>query len=439
MSSHASIDVIAPDRLDWRTPSELIPYKGNARTHSRKQIQQIASSIRQFGFTNPVLIDERDGIIAGHGRVAAAQQLGLARIPVLQIAHLSAAERRAYIIADNKLAELAGWDQDILALEFEGLIELDFDLELTGFAIAEIDDLFEAQTQSTQDDSPDEYLGATHGPVVTKRGDIWALGPHRLLCGDARDADGILRLMNGQVADLIFTDPPYNVPIDGHVLGKGQHHHAEFAFASGEMSQAEFTTFLEAGLQPAAQACKNGAIAFVCMDWRHMREMMLAGDKIFSELKNLCIWNKTNAGMGSFYRSKHELVFVWKIGTAAHTNAFGLGETGRYRTNVWDYAGANAFGSDRAEALNMHPTVKPTKMIEDAIKDCTRRGERVLDPFGGSGSTLIAAEHAGRVAHLIEYEPTWCDTILARFQRETGVEPIHVQTGACFTDVRERV
>ena len=358
---------------------------------------------------------------------------------MLQIAHLSAAERRAYIIADNKLAELAGWDQDILALEFEGLIELDFDLELTGFAIAEIDDLFEAQTQSTQDDSPDEYLGATHGPVVTKRGDIWALGPHRLLCGDARDADGILRLMNGQVADLIFTDPPYNVPIDGHVLGKGQHHHAEFAFASGEMSQAEFTTFLEAGLQPAAQACKNGAIAFVCMDWRHMREMMMAGDKIFSELKNLCIWNKTNAGMGSFYRSKHELVFVWKIGTAAHTNAFGLGETGRYRTNVWDYAGANAFGSDRAEALNMHPTVKPTKMIEDAIKDCTRRGERVLDPFGGSGSTLIAAEHAGRVAHLIEYEPTWCDTILARFQRETGVEPIHVQTGACFTDVRERV
>ncbi|MBO6792251.1 MAG: site-specific DNA-methyltransferase [Dinoroseobacter sp.] len=439
MSSHASIDVIAPDRLDWRTPSELIPYKGNARAHSRKQIQQIASSIRQFGFTNPVLIDERDGIIAGHGRVAAAQQLGLARIPVLQIAHLSAAERRAYIIADNKLAELAGWDQDILALEFEGLIELDFDLELTGFAIAEIDDLFEAQTQSTQDDSPDEYLGATHGPVVTKRGDIWALGPHRLLCGDARDADGILRLMNGQVADLIFTDPPYNVPINGHVLGKGQHHHAEFAFASGEMSQAEFTTFLEAGLQPAAQACKNGAIAFVCMDWRHMREMMMAGDKIFSELKTLCIWNKTNAGMGSFYRSKHELVFVWKIGTAAHTNAFGLGETGRYRTNVWDYAGANAFGSDRAAALNMHPTVKPTKMIEDAIKDCTRRGERVLDPFGGSGSTLIAAEHAGRVAHLIEYEPTWCDTILARFQRETGVEPIHVQTGACFTDVRERV
>ena len=439
MSSHASIDVIAPDRLDWRTPSELIPYKGNARTHSRKQIQQIASSIRQFGFTNPVLIDEGDGIIAGHGRVAAAQQLGLARIPVLQIAHLSAAERRAYIIADNKLAELAGWDQDILALEFEGLIELDFDLELTGFAIAEIDDLFEAQTQSTQDDSPDEYLGATHGPVVTKRGDIWALGPHRLLCGDARDADGILRLMNGQVADLIFTDPPYNVPINGHVLGKGRHHHAEFAFASGEMSQAEFTTFLEAGLQPAAQACKNGAIAFVCMDWRHMREMMMAGDKIFSELKNLCIWNKTNAGMGSFYRSKHELVFVWKIGTAAHTNAFGLGETGRYRTNVWDYAGANAFGSDRAEALNMHPTVKPTKMIEDAIKDCTRRGERVLDPFGGSGSTLIAAEHAGRVAHLIEYEPTWCDTILARFQRETGVEPIHVQTGASFTDVRERV
>ena len=439
MSSHASIDVIAPDRLDWRTPSELIPYKGNARAHSRKQIQQIASSIRQFGFTNPVLIDEGDGIIAGHGRVAAAQQLGLARIPVLQIAHLSAAERRAYIIADNKLAELVGWDQDILALEFEGLIELDFDLELTGFAIAEIDDLFEAQTQSTQDDSPDEYLGATHGPVVTKRGDIWALGPHRLLCGDARDADGILHLMNGQVADLIFTDPPYTVPINGHVLGKGQHHHAEFAFASGEMSRAEFTTFLEAGLQPAARACKNGAIAFVCMDWRHMREMMMAGDKIFSELKNLCIWNKTNAGMGSFYRSKHELVFVWKIGTAAHTNAFGLGETGRYRTNVWDYAGANAFGSDRAEALNMHPTVKPTKMIEDAIKDCTRRGERVLDPFGGSGSTLIAAEHAGRVAHLIEYEPTWCDTILARFQRESGVEPIHVQTGACFTDVRERV
>lgn len=240
------------------------------------------------------------------------------------------------------------------------------------------------------------------------------------------------RVMAGEPADLVFTDPPYNVPVDGHVSGLGRIRHRDFAFASGEMSVETFTGFLRDALGNASRVARDGAIAFVCMDWRHMGELLAAGQSVFSELKNLCIWNKTNAGMGTFYRSKHELVFVFKVGTAPHTNSFGLGETGRYRTNVWEYAGVNVPGPASQEALAMHPTVKPVAMIADAIRDCSRRGETVLDLFAGSGSTLIAAESCGRRARLVEYDPLYCDVILRRWQDYSGRPAVRQADGAFF-------
>jgi DNA modification methylase len=246
------------------------------------------------------------------------------------------------------------------------------------------------------------------------------------------------QLMAGARADLVFTDPPYNVAIDGNVCGLGSVKHREFAFASGEMSKGQFTTFLTETLGNIGRVMRDGAIAFVCMDWRHMGEVIAAGETAFTELKNLVVWNKTNGGMGAFYRSKHELIFVFKQGTAEHTNSFGLGGSGRYRTNVWDYAGISSIGSSRSEELAMHPTVKPVSLIADAIRDCSRRGEVVLDGFGGSGSTLIAAEKTGRVARLIEYDPLYCDTIVRRWEKFTGKRAKLAETGISFEDVLEK-
>jgi len=416
----------------------LRPYAGNARRHSRKQIRQIADSIRRFGFTNPVLISDEHEIIAGHGRVMAAKEIGVAEVPTLRLAHLSAEERRAYVIADNKLALNAGWDAELLAIELGGLIELDFDIALTGFSIAEVDFVIEQAHESKTEVRPaTDIIPSRPAMPVTRLGDLWHLGRHRLLCGDARSAEDVARLLGEERADLVFTDPPYNVAIDGHVCGLGAVRHREFAMASGEMSPAAFTQFLTQTLSNASFRCRDGAIAFVCMDWRHMRELLDAGEAAFSELKNLCIWNKTNGGMGSFYRSKHELIFVFKVGVAAHTNSFGLGDTGRYRTNVWDYPGISSIGRERMDELAMHPTVKPTALVADAIKDCSQRGEIVLDTFGGSGTTLIAAETCGRLARLIEYDPGYCDTIIARWEKLTGKHAILLETNARFEDMAE--
>ncbi len=415
--------------LAWRPVNSLRPYANNARTHGKKQIDQIADSIRRFGFTNPVLIAGDGEIIAGHGRVAAAKLLGLAEVPTLLLDHLSAAERRAYVLADNKLALNAGWDRDLLALELQGLIDLEFDVELTGFSMTEVDLVLDLSVDSKPSSAAgstaaaDDTLPVPLRAVVTRMGDVWQLGRHKLICGDARLPETFERLLGDEQIDLIFTDPPYNVPIDGHVSGLGSVKHREFAFASGEMTEAQFTQFLSESLGAMARPCRDGAIAFVCMDWRHMRELLTAGHAVFSELKNLCVWNKTNGGMGAFYRSKHELVFVWKVGTAPHTNNFGLGDTGRYRTNVWDYAGISSLSATRSEELEMHPTVKPVALIADAIKDCSKRGDRVLDGFAGSGSTLIAADKTGRIARLVEYDPAYCDTILRRYQAFTGKQP----------------
>ena len=421
-----------------KTPDTLTPYSNNARTHSKEQVRQIAKSIERFGFTNPVLISDADEIIAGHGRVQAAQLLGLETVPTLQLSHLSEVERRAYVIADNKLALNAGWDDEILAIELQALLEDDFEVDLTGFSIAEVDGLFElVDTDAEQAARADSVPLRDDGPAVSKTGDIWLLGKHRLMCGDARKAEDIARLCDGERVDLLFTDPPYNVRINGHVSGLGQHQHKEFAVASGELNADEFTSFLTETLCNASAHLKDGAIAYVCMDWRHISELLQAGAMAFTEMKNLCVWNKTNAGMGTFYRSKHELVFVFKKGTAPHTNAFGLGEEGRYRTNVWDYAGVNSFGAERDEELSMHPTVKPVAMVADAIKDCSAHGEIVLDIFGGSGSTLIAAETVGRRTFLSELDPTYCDTIIKRYEKFSGNKAYLERTNEAFADVEK--
>ncbi|MFY7851909.1 MAG: site-specific DNA-methyltransferase [Brevundimonas sp.] len=423
--------------LEARSPSDLRPYSRNARTHSRKQVRQIADSIERFGFTNPVLVSDDGEIIAGHGRVEAAKLLGLRTVPTLQLSHLSAEERRAYVLADNKLALNAGWDQDILAIELQALIDLDFDVSLTGFSLAEVDFTLDAARERDPEAPPgvEDEIPAMAAEAVTRMGDVWVMGRHRLICGDARQPADYARLLGEEKVDLVFTDPPYNVPIDGHVCGSGRIRHREFAMGVGEMSQDAFTRFLADALKPMAARCRDGAIAFVCMDWRHMTELLNAGAQVFSGLKNLCVWNKTNGGMGTFYRSKHELVFVYKVGTAPHMNTFGLGDTGRYRTNVWDYAGISSMGATRGEDLAMHPTVKPTAMVADAIRDCSKRGDIVLDGFGGSGTTLIAAETCGRAARLIEFDPHYCDVIVRRFERLTGKRAALQATGALFDDV----
>jgi hypothetical protein len=303
-----------------RDITALRPYARNARTHSRKQIKQIAASISRFGFTNPVLVSDDGEIIAGHGRVEAAKSLGWKSVPTIALAHLSEAERRAYVLADNKLALNAGWDREILAIELQGLVDLEFDVELIGFSLAEIDLLIEEAGEADPDgsDAAEDAVPALSGAPLTRMGDLWQLGRHRLLCGDTRSAPDMDLLMAGERADLVFTDPPYNVAIDGNVCGLGSVKHREFAFASGEMSRDQFTCFLEATLGNIARVMRDGAIAFVCMDWRHMGELLAAGEASFTELKNLVVWNKTNGGMGAFYRSKHELVFVFKQGSAAH-------------------------------------------------------------------------------------------------------------------------
>lgn len=418
---------------------ELRPYARNARTHSKKQVKQIAASIERFGFTNPVLVSDDGEIIAGHGRVEAAKLLGMKSVPTLALSHLSKAERRAYVLADNKLALNAGWDREILAIELQGLIDLDFEVELTGFSLAEIDLVLDeaGEADPAGSDAPEDVVPVIAGPAVSRMGDLWHLGRHRLLCGDSRSGEAMKRLLGEERVDLVFTDPPYNVAIDGNVCGLGSVRHREFAFACGEMSRSQFTAFLTETLGNMARHMRDGAIAFVCMDWRHMGELLEAGKAVFTELKNLVVWNKTNGGMGAFYRSKHELIFVFKQGDAPHTNSFGLGQTGRYRTNVWDYAGISSIGAGRAEELAMHPTVKPVALIADALRDCSRRGEVVLDGFGGSGSSLITAEKTGRLARLIEYDPLYCDTIVRRWEVLTGKRATLATTGQAFEDVGE--
>lgn len=423
--------------VTYQSVSVLRPHDRNARTHSKKQIGQIAKSIKVFGFTNPVLVDRKGRIIAGHGRVAAAKQLGMETVPTIRLEDMTEAQVRAYVIADNRLAESAGWDKELLALELQFLNEYQIELDptVTGFETAEIDLLIEGLDAPGSMDEADRVPEVAETPV-SRPGDLWCLGRHRLLCGDATKAGPYEVLLAGERAQMVFTDPPYNVPIEGHVSGLGKVKHRAFAMASGEMSEHQFTQFLEATFRHLAANSADGAIHFICMDWRHVFELMAAARGVYSELKNLCVWNKSNGGMGSLYRSKHELVFVYKAGTGPHINNVELGKHGRYRTNVWDYAGVNSFAAGRLDELAMHPTVKPVALVADAIKDCTKRGGIVLDAFGGSGTTLIAAERMGRRGYLIETDPAYVDVAVQRYEQLTGEVAVHEETGLSYADLR---
>jgi len=431
--------MLAPTLIVHELTIELVPLlsialtANNPRTHSAKQIKQIAASICEFGFTNPILVDEKDAIIAGHGRYAAAKLIGIDQVPVIRLSGLSEAQKRALRVADNKIAENAGWDLEILAAEIEFLTSVEFDMSATGFEVAELDFIVERAQGTRSDPAADATpeIDPTR-PLISKTGDLWRLGSHRLLCGDATSAQAMARLMEGAQARMVFTDPPYNVRIDGHVGGLGAIHHAEFLMASGEMTPAEFTTFLTAALNGLKGASVDGAIHFVSMDWRHCGELLVAGAAAALELKNICVWNKTNAGMGTFYRSQHEFIFVFKHGTAPHVNNFELGQHGRYRTNVWNYAGVNVLGRDRMDELRMHPTVKPVALVADAIKDCSKRRDIILDSFAGSGTTLIAAQKTGRRAYALELDPRYVDTAIHRWEEYTGESAVHAETGQSF-------
>jgi DNA modification methylase len=419
--------------IAWMLVNKLIPDPRNARTHSRKQIKQLARSIKAFGFLIPILVDRPGNIIAGHARLLAAKELDMEKVPVIQVEHLTEAQKRAYIIADNRLAENAGWDENLLRVELEYLsqVDIDVDVDLTGFEIPEIDLIIGNSIVSAGDELPLPPVPEIED-TVTRPGDLWQLGVHQVLCGDSREESAVSRLMAGSLASMIITDPPYNVRVDGHVGGLGKTHHPEFAMASGEMSPKEFIAFLIACLTQLARVSKVGSLHYIFMDWRHMPELLAAGQEVYDDMLNLCVWTKTNGGMGSLYRSQHELVFIFKHGTASHINNVALGKYGRYRTNVWNYAGVNAFGKGRDEALAMHPTVKPVQMIADAILDVTGQGDIVLDGFLGSGTTVLAAEQTGRVCYGVEFDPRYVDLALRRWIDVTGEQPVHAETGQTF-------
>ena len=402
----------------WPTAS-LVPDPRNARTHPKRQIDQIAASIRAFGFTNPVLAEPSGQVIAGHGRLLAAKQLGLAEVPVIEIAGLSDAQVRALRLADNKIALGAGWDVEILKLELADLSlpDIDIDLGLTGFSSGEIDVILK-----DSEDPDDEVIPAVPENPRTVPGDIWQLGEHRIGCGDGREIAFLREVIGDGTIDAAFLDPPYNVKINGHANAKGRHR--EFAMASGEMTTSAFREFLGQTLGACAAVSRPGAVHFVCMDWRHMDDLSAAAAPIYDALLNMCMWNKSNAGMGSLYRSKHEMVFVYRVPGATHTNTVELGKHGRNRTNVWDYASVNSMRGSRREDLALHPTVKPVAMVADAICDVTRQGELVFDIFLGSGTSLIAAERVGRRFRGVDIDPAYVDVAITRWEQLTGKQAV---------------
>ena len=413
--------------IRYQSPSALKPNPRNPRTHTKKQIRQIADSVRQFGFVSAVLVDGDNQIIAGHGRVEGAKLAGLDQIPTVRVDHMSENEIRAYVIADNKIALNAGWDDELLKT---GLLELsdclEFKTTLTGFEPAELDFILRSEAKEARDDVPAIDFGQ---PAVSRVGDLWRVGPHAVLCADSTRRESYQRLLADERAQLVFTDPPYNVPIKGHVSGLGKNQHEEFAMASGEMDRAQFTRFLRSVFENLCRFSTEGSLHYICMDWRHMRELLDGAEGVY-ELKNLCVWNKTNGGMGSLYRSQHELVFVLQNGPGPHINNVELGKHGRNRTNVWTYPGVNTFGANRDAELAMHPTIKPVALVTDAILDASERGGVVLDAFGGSGTTLVAAADTGRRGFALEISPQYVDTIVRRLS-------MHLKTDAVLDGSRE--
>lgn len=427
--------------IEYRPIASLGRYENNPRKHPEKQLVKLASSIREFGFAAPVLVDENNTIIAGEARVEAAKRVGLKELPVIVAHHWSASQVKAYRLADNRLAELAHWDKQALSIELASIIEFDeTPVEILGWETAEIDILLEEIEEETASDAKNDPADEVIGPLqqtVSQAGDLWLLGRHRLLCGSSLESESWARLLGDETAAMVFTDPPYNVKVSGHICGLGKVKHEEFAMASGEMSRAEFTEFLGKFLEQMLPHLADGAILDLCMDWRHLSELLAAVEANQLSLLNLCVWNKNNGGMGSLYRSKHELVLVLvtKKGKAPHTNNVELGKHGRYRTNVWDYAGVNSFGRSRMEDLADHPTVKPVALVADAIRDVTSPNDIVLDAFMGSGTTVLAAERTKRRAYGIEIAPSYVDVAVRRWEKLTGEKAVLESTGQSFEEV----
>jgi DNA modification methylase len=424
-------------KVVYRPVSALVANPHNPRAHLKHQIRQIAASFREFGFNSPILIDSNNTIIAGHARLEAAKLAGMDQVPTILLENLTEDQIRAYVIADNRLAENSGWDKDILAIELQYLTTItdSFDVSITGFQVPEIDSILqEACAIQNEDDVVDINETAQ---AVTQPGDLWLLGKHRVLCGNSLDVAAHKTLMVNRRAHMIFTDPPYDLKIDQNVCGKGLIRHREFAMASGEMNEAEFVAFLTTSLRLLARHSTTGSIHFVCMDWRHVSELLAAGRQIYDKVLNLCVWVKDNGGMGSFYRSQHELVFVFRNGKGPHRNNIQLGQFGRNRTNVWEYPGVNTLSKqgDEGNLLALHPTVKPVQLVADAILDCSARGDIVLDSFLGSGSTLIAAERVGRTCHGMEIDALYVDVAIRRWQRLTGDRAVHSATNKYFDEL----
>jgi DNA modification methylase len=416
--------------------AKLRPSERNARTHPKKQVEQIVNSIRRFGWTYPILVDADGNILCGVGRWLAAQRMGWKKVPVISLSHLSDAEKRALILADNKIAANAGWDRKILAVEVGELSlelpQVGLTIEITGFEAGEIDSLLGDHVDT--DGDPSDEIPKVADSAISQRNDLWLLENHRLYCGDCCEETAIRALMGRRLASTVFADCPYNVKIK-ETLGRGKTKHREFAFASGEMSPLQFIAFLKRWMTLVAQFSEDGSIHFACMDWRHLGELLAAGSDIYSELKNVVVWAKTNAGQGSFYRSQHELIFVYKNGDGPHQNNVELGRHGRNRSNLWSYSGVNTFKTGRMDELTVHPTVKPIALVADAIRDCSRRGEIVLDPFMGSGTTILAAEKVGRRAYGLEIDPLYVDVAVKRWQDFTKRDAILKATGQTFDEV----
>src|SRR5215813_2445394 len=435
-SSPAGLTIIS------RPIVELRPSLANPRQHSKKQIKQIAKSIKEFGFNVPILVDHTGNVITGHGRLLACRELGIDEVPTVCLEHLTPVQASAFMIADNKLAENATWDDRLLAEQLSDLSfsDLDFDIEATGFEIGEIDMRIvslEDPPPEDQTDPADVVPEIAAGPPVSTLGDEWVLGRHRVLCGNALDPGAFTALMGEERAAMVFTDPPYNVPIEGHASGLGTIHHRSFPMAAGEMDRAEFTAFLGQACRNLAASSTGGSLHYICIDWRHLRELLAAGCEAYGELKNVCVWVKDNAGMGSLYRSQHELVLVFKQRGGEHRNNVQLGRFGRHRSNVWRYPGANSFArhGDEGNLLALHPTVKPVALVADAILDASARGDIVLDAFLGSGTTVIAAERTGRRCYGLELDPGYVETAIRRWQTLTGDQARHAATGHSFDDL----
>jgi len=420
--------------VEYLKIDELKPSRRNPRRHSKCQLTKLGRSLERFGFQGAILIDNNRNVLSGNALLEAAKLIGMKAVPTMVAATMSEADRRALIIALNRLAELADWDDEILREELQFLVEHHFDVDTIGFETPDLDLLFGAAEVRAEEPVEVPIAGQ---PSVSAPGDLWLIGEHRILCGDARDKASYERLLGGELAQLVLTDAPYNVPIAGHVSGLGKAIHREFAMASGEMSSDEFIAFLASAMRLLVGFSQPGSIHFHFIDWRHLREMLAAADGIYRELKNLCVWAKTNAGMGSFYRSQHELVFVFKSGKAPHINNFSLGEKGRYRSNVWSYAGVNTFRAGREQDLADHPTVKPVQMLADAILDCSHRGGIVLDAFAGSGATLVSAARTGRRGYGIEIDGVYVDVCIRRLEKETG-ETAVLESGETFSAIAAR-